>query len=806
MKKIFIIYSLFISLFSLYSQNYTLSGRITDAASGELLSYVVVQDTQSQAGALSNEYGFYSLTLPQGKHTIAFQVEGYKPYYTTLDLKQNILQNIVLQVDTLSTDSVVIKDYFTRNATSPTPSTIIIPIAQIAKMPMPGGEGDVMRALQLLPGVQFGQEGNTGLFVRGGSPDQNLVLLDEMPVYNVSHLFGFFSLFPPDAIKSVELIKGGFPAQYGGRLSSVINLQSKEGNLNTWKKSFSVGVVSSHVSVEGPIQKNKSACFISVRRTFIDAFLRAASYYTAKTEGNNASLGYYFYDAIAKYHTILSEKDRIYVSFYGGNDKYGTNIWNADSVERQKGRAGIKWGNITGSVRYNHLYNVHNFSNTIIGYTQYNYRNIQTFSAKNKDTGDTQKAEITFGSAISDIVAKHIHEFHPNEKHSLKAGVELSVKQFRPNVAIVIDKNNQSFTDTTFGNRTYYGMINGIFIEEQYRPNLRFTLTAGLRGEWFKAKEISLPTLQPRLSMRYAFSDEWTVKAAYSHIYQYLHLLSNSGAGLPTDLWVPATKNALPASSHQYVLGIYKDFWNKSISTSIEGYYKTMNQVIDYKDGSSFVIGFEDWEKKVSSGKGTAYGVEFFVHKPQGKWNGWLSYTLAWNTRQFADINGGKPYPFKYDRRHNFSIYVAKQLKNPNHSISATWMFTSGVKTTIPTDIYNIPQSAVTEGVVDEAITALNSAYYYGYTAFYAPSRNNYTLKPFHKLDIAYNMSKQRAKSVRTWSFGFYNVYARRNPYYLYFKREITVYNQVQYNTGSAHLREFSLLVFLPSVSYSLNF
>ena len=794
------IFILFFLLYTLHlqAQSYTLSGRITDAASSELLSYVVVQDTQSQAGILSNEYGFYTLTLPKGKHLIAFQVEGYRPQYISLDLQQDLIQNTALQLDTLRTDTVTIRDYFTRNASSPSPSSIIIPISQIAKMPMPGGEGDVMRALQLLPGVQFGQEGNTGLFVRGGTPDQNLVLLDEMPVYNVSHLFGFFSLFPPDALKSVELIKGGFPAQYGGRLSSVINLQSREGNLNTWKKSFSIGVISSHISVEGPIKKNKSACFISVRRTFIDAFMRAASYYTAKKEGNNASLGYYFYDAIAKYHVILGEKDRLYLSFYGGRDKNEMNRYDSDSTQRSSGKAVLTWGNLTGSVRYNHLYNARNFSNSIIGYTQYNYRNAQSFSGKNKNTGDKQQAEIAFGSAISDVIAKHTHEFHPNEKHTLKAGIEFSIKQFRPNVVLSVAKNGESLIDTSFGNNTYYGLINGVFVEEQFRPNIRFTLTAGLRGEWFKAKNISLPTLQPRLSMRYAFSDKWTMKAAYSHIYQYLHLLSNSGAGLPTDLWVPATQNALPASSHQYVLGVYKDFWNKSISTSIEGYYKTMSNVIDYKDGSSFVVGFEDWEKKVTSGKGTTYGVEFFVHKPQGRVNGWVSYTLAWNHRQFAEINNGQPFPFKYDRRHNFSAYLSTQLKNPNHSISATWMFTSGIKTTVPTDIYNIPQNAVGTGYIDEALTQLNTAYIYGYTAFYAPNRNNYTMKPFHKLDIAYNMTKQRAKSIRTWSFGIYNVYARRNPYYLYFKRA--------YFGSGAKLREYSLLVFLPSVSYALSF
>lgn len=806
MQKNIFIFLLSCYFGALFSQHQaTISGSISDSLSGETLSYVAISDTLTKAGILSNDYGFYSLSLPKGKHVLSFASIGYATKYYVIDLQKNIDLPVSLALENSHTDTVKIVDNAARNAQYTGTSSIRIPIQQIQKMPSVLGEPDVMKALQLLPGVQFGQEGTAGLYVRGGSPDQNLVLLDEMPVYNVTHLFGFFSLFSPDAIKSVELIKGGFAPEYGGRLSSVINLQTKEGNMKSWQKHAHIGFVSSGISVEGPILKDKISCFISVRRSFIDAFIRPATKIRFLQEGGIGSVGYNFYDAIVKTNVILSPKDRIYMSFYMGNDKFATNVTSQiNDTLTSKGSNRLTWGNITGSVRYQRMINPKLFANVIAGYTQYKYNT--HFEARNLSRNRfISGGSIDFLANVADYIGKQSLSYFPSPKHSIKIGMEETYKRFLPAYNFTaLDGGDSVVLDSTYQKEKFRSYTHAFYVQDEYNISAKLSMSGGLRAEYWTSEGINRFSVQPRYNIRYLFSDNFSIKGSYSLIYQYLHLLSSNGIGLPNDVWVPATAKVPAAYSHQYVLGVYKDI-AKSWYLSLEGYYKTMHNVIDYKDAATAAPSADNWQDKISAGKGLAYGLEFFAHKPEGKWNGWFSYTLAWNQRTFTDINDGKTYPFRYDRRHNVSIYVSRELGKPTRNISLTWVFVSGYKTTLPTEIYNVPSALNFYAGSYENYLFYGPNYQAGYVAGYGAGRNNFTLRPFHKLDISYQTTKKKVKSARTWAYGIYNIYGRRNPYYLYLDRGYAQIKPGDFQWVSK-LKEYSFMMWIPSVSYSVHF
>ncbi len=787
---------------SSYAQQFTISGTIKDKASQENIAYISAYDTLSNEGTLSNAYGFYTLSLPKGVHTLGFVGIGYQNYTITLDLTHDTLLNPLL-IGNQTTDSVIIKAQPTQSASSISISRIQLPVQQIQKMPSFLGEADIFKAIQLLPGITFGQEGTSGIFVRGGSPDQNLILFDEMPIYNVSHLFGFFSLFSPDAIKNIEVIKGGFPAKYGGRLSSVIEIQTKEGDMNKWHGSGHIGITSLGFSLNGPLKKEKVSCFLSFRRSMIDAFMRPASYIRILKEGGIGSIGYNFYDGIAKVNAILSPNSRLYFSFYAGRDRFSTNVKSLVDTLTYKGSTELDWGNLTTSLRYQQIISPKIFLNMIGGYSQYHYNTTLNVDLFDKSIS-IFKAKAGFYSTIRDIIGKQTISFSPNNRHQIEVGMEETYKIFVPNINIITLNNNTTQADTnTQHNSHFSNYTHSFFAEESFKPNQRFSLNIGLRGDIWQYQAKSQFFLQPRFSTRYMLNDEWSIKAGYSLINQYLHLISNSGLGQPNDIWVPSTQKIPPASSHQLVVGINKDIY-KSIYLSVEAYYKTLQNVIDYKDGNSFASNYLSWQDKVSVGKGTAYGIEFFAHKPEGKWNGWISYTLAWNQRQFADINEGKSFPFRYDRRHNISLFLSRELGKPSRNIALTWVFVSGYKTTLPTELYNVPPNLIensqqypgTFAFIDYTFTS-------GYVASYASGRNNYSLRPFHKLDISYQNTKKTKWGERTWAYGIYNVYGRRNPYYIYLQK----YKDYQHGgEWTSKLKEYSFMMWIPSVSYTVHF
>ncbi len=786
------------------------NGSIKEAGSGESLAYVRVFEATKQIGTRANTYGYFSLRLPKGNQELEFYLAGYEKEMLSLTLFSDTTLNISLSSYGVAIDTVEITA--SEALSDAGLSRLIVPIKQLAQVPMLAGEADVLKAMQLLPGVQFGKEGTTGLFIRGGSADQNLVLLDDIPIYNVSHLFGFASLFPPSSIKSAEIFKGGFPAEYGGRLSSVIKLQSKEGDLHKRKTQLSLGSITGQFTTEGPIVKGKASYFVSARSTWINAIFRPIIKQVFKKEGIDGFLSYDFYDLVGKANYNISDRDRLYVSFYTGRDKAASKLGSlaqdsTGSIEVNRNSA-LEWGNIAASLRYHKILGAKWFLKSILGYSQYTYqtaRSLETIDQRGQPT-EKNALKLSFFSSIRDLHLQQFFNYHPSSSHRLKFGLSASFKYFQPDFRLTEILTQGVKVDSVFNNDRIRSTTLVLFGEDEWQFTERLSLRGGLRLEAFKTQNFSSTSLQPRLSVQYQLSPASKLNISYSFIQQYLHLLSNSGLGLPADLWVPATASVPPAASHQVVAG-----WDSkgplNSLISIEAYYKTFSQVIEYKDGVSLFNDFDSWQNKVESGKGVAYGLEFWLRKHSGRLNGWLSYSLAWNNRQFPTINQGRSFPFKYDRRHNLSLFLSYLMKKRHKSLSLTWMYLSGFRQTVPVGIANVPYDLITDlsGGTESMIT-LQGITGFGNVLAYAPTRNNYQLRPFHKLDIAYQVKKEKKGRVRTWSYGIYNLYGRRNPYFIFFQSDLE-YNEARMEYLPVNrLAEQSFLFWIPYISWTVAF
>ncbi len=773
--------TLLIFLFTLihvisFSQKYTISGYVSDAKSQEKLIGATVFDAKSKRGTTTNTYGFFSLTLPSDSVTLYFSFIGFASQRKVFFLKENTSMNVNLIVDNeLKTVEVTAQGESIEQKSQM--STINIPIEQMKKIPALLGEVDIIKVLQLLPGVKNGGEGSTGIYVRGGGPDQNLILLDGAPIYNVSHLFGFFSTFNSDAIKSVELTKGGFPARYGGRLSSVIDINMKEGNMRRYNVEGSVGLLSSKVMIEGPIFKNKTSFIVTARRTFIDKILGPI---ISASNGGTGSFGYYFYDLNLKINHKFSDKDRVFLSFYNGLDKayFSTSSgFGADS----KASGYLKWGNTLGSARWNHLFNSRLFCNTNITYTKYQFGVGTLFEDLKNDT----KSISDYLSGINDWAIKTNFDYIPSPNHSIKFGVNATYHTFITGANQYKATGFTRDTSSRTGNPTIYASDFNLYFEDDWKINSKVRINYGLNAAGFLVQNNFYRSLQPRFSGRYLLPNNWSFKASYASMMQFIHLLANSNVGLPTDLWVPATKNIKPQQSFQGAVGLAKGFNNNMYEISVEGYYKKMKDIIDYLDGANFIGQSTDWEKKVAQGVGWSYGGEFLLQKKKGKYTGWLGYTLAWTNRQFAEINNGKIYPYKYDRRHDISFVNIYKISN-KADFALTWVYGTGNAISLPVQTYTA--ASVINNTMLGAITS--DVQYYS-------SKNNYRMAPYHRLDISINRHKKKKWGRVTWSYGVYNVYNRANPYFLYFST----------NTyGRKQLTQVSLFRFIPSVSYSFKF
>ncbi|WP_118951935.1 TonB-dependent receptor [Taibaiella helva] len=760
----------------------SLSGYIKDALSGENLIGAAVYIKETQTGVTANAYGFYSISIPAGSYSISVTYMGYDTRTQTINLIENKTLNIELQPGGKEIAEVVVsderKDEHVRGTQM---GTISLSTEQIKKLPVIFGESDILKAIQLLPGVQSAGEGNSGFYVRGGGPDQNLVLLDDAVVYNTGHLFGFFSIFNSDAIRNTTLIKGGMPANYGGRLSSVLDVSMKDGNMKEYHAEGGLGLIASRLTLEGPIVKDKGSFMLSGRRTYVD--LIAQPFLKGETKGS----GYYFYDLNLKANYILGTRDRLYLSGYFGRD-----VFRFNSSEGTF-KAHIPWGNATGTLRWNHQFNDKLFVNTTLVYNDYQF----------EFNGSQNDFDVRFHSGIRDWNGKIDFDYYTAFNHHFKFGLNYTYHRFTPNQVSGRSGETEFSPDNALKK---YAHEAGIYLLDEFDPAPWLKVNAGIRYSYFgqvgpytaydlddNGNHLDSTSYapgklikgyggwEPRLNLRFAINPLTSVKASVSRSFQYIHLVSNNGTTLPTDIWVPSTAIVQPQKSWQYSLGIFRNFFDNALETSIEVYYKDMQNQIEYRSGYT-PTSFRDPELDFVFGKGRAYGAELFINKTKGKFTGWIGYTLSWTNRVFPDLNDGERFPAKYDRRHDLSLVGSYEF-NKRWTLSGVFVFGSGNAITLPTGYYFIGQSLIQD-----------------YSKL-----NQYRIFPYHRLDLSVIYTPKGDKPAKrwkgSWAFSIYNVYNRFNPYILYVST-----NGNLINGASVKVKQVSIFPIIPSITYNFKF
>jgi hypothetical protein len=763
-------------------QRYTLSGYVKDSLSGENLISASITVNGKGKGVNSNSYGYYSITLLPGTYDINITYTGYESLHFSVDLQRDMAVNRMLVPKRTTNEEVIVygkrKDNNVRNAQM---GKIDLSISQVKSLPVVFGEVDILKTLQLLPGVRNAGEGNAGFYVRGGGPDQNLIMLDDAVVYNTGHLFGFFSIFNSDAIKNVSLIKGGIPAQYGGRLSSVLDIAMKEGNMKKLEVEGGIGLIASRLSIQGPIKKEKASFMVSARRTYIDALVKPF----VKSNSAFYGSGYYFYDLNTKVNYKFSDKDRLYLSGYFGRDVF-------DFKNNQRSfSANIPWGNATATLRWNHLFHRKLFSNTTLVFNNYNF----AFNAVQNNLA------FNVSSGIRDLTGKFDMDYYPAPQHKLRWGAQFTYHTFKPNL---VSGRTDSVDFTPNNAQRKFANEIGLYLQDEWEVSDKIQVSAGIRysgftqigefteyqrdqngnkmdstyyGKGKKVKQYGGP--EPRLTVRYSLNEETSVKASVTRNYQYIHLVSNSGSTLPTDLWIPSTLRVKPQLSWQYAAGLFKNFRKNQYETSIEVYYKQMANQIEYREG--YTPSLKDPEEEFVFGDGWSYGTELFIRKNTGRLTGWIGYTLSWTWRKFPDLNNGERYTARYDRRHDLSVVGTYEL-DPRWKLSSVFVYGTGNATTLPERFYLV------SGILTQEYSRINQ----------------YRLPSYHRLDISavYTpIPKKPHKIKSSWVFSIYNIYSRLNPYFIY-------YNQ----TGSAvdgtlkvEAKQVSLFPIIPSVTWNFK-
>lgn len=764
-----------------YSQikKYSISGYIKESGTNELLPYSNVYLPQIKNGVISNDYGFYSLLLPEGKYIIEYSFIGYETLKKEIILTENIrldaflssgfeLKEVTLTAEKKEIDQVQM-------------STLKFTSKQIIELPAIGGEKDVLKAIQLMPGVQSGSEGQSGFYVRGGTNGQNLILLDEAPVYNAQHLFGFISLFNGDALKSIDLIKGGHPARYGGRLASVLDLKMKEGDMNNYKGSLSVGLISANGTMEGPIKKDKSSFIISARKTYAEPLMKLAS-------GENLSYG--FYDLTSKLNFSLGKNDKLYLGGYFGNDA----LKNIDNDFGTNFRFG--WGNSTGTIRWNHIFGNSLFSNTSIIYSHYE------MGIKSTEKFEGSDFSFDYGSSINNYTLKLDFNYYPSLNHSIKFGTIQTKHRFVPRTLITDDKINPNANKKI--TEKIDALEGAIYAEDEWKLNSFMKGNFGLRYSYFNVTNKFYGGLEPRGSVLLSLSNSTSLKTSYNKMYQYIHLLSGTGVGFPTDIWIPATDNIKPQESNQGAFGIVHKVKNSGFDFTLEGYYKEMYNIISFKEGASFfnlnnISGNQltnaDWKNLITNGNGNSYGMELLINYKKDSFYGWIAYTLSWVKFQFDELNFGKEFWANYDRRHDLTLVGVYKL-NEKINFSANWIFKTGNAITLPLSVFDPNMHRIAtqdEFIIWEGNT--RSVFQHLIAPNYG-EKNQFRAEAYHRLDLNVQFRKEKKLGVRTWEIGLYNTYSRANPYYYFISRKD---NQIQ-------LKRKSLFPVIPNISYKYNF
>ena len=779
----------------LTAQHYTVSGYVTDASAEETMIGSTLYDSTSGSGTVTNAYGFYSLTLPKGTVNITASYVGYTSQKHNFTLSRDTVINFALHTHSELDEVTIVGNRLDLGVRGSQMSAVDIPIAQIKAVPAMFGETDVLKVLQLLPGVQSGTEGSAGLYVRGGSPDENLMLIDGVPVYNVNHMFGFFSAFNADAIKNVTLYKGSFPAHYAGRLSSVVDVRMKEGDMHHYHGNIHVGAVSSKISLEGPLWKGKTSFNISARRTYSDLITNAALWYMAHVQKDNTNYGagYYFYDLNVKVNHKFSDRDRLYISYYSGDDEMYFSFKEKDTKDYMNtAKLSWKWGNIVTAVRWNHVINPKMFLDVSTNYTQYRHRLGMGFDERDKILDESYLAELMMNSGIYDKTAKAELHYNPTPKHDMRMGMSYTHHTFRPDVMTMTEEINKEENKTKIGNPDILAHETQLYVEDNATIADAVKVNAGLNYASFTVGKKFYYALEPRLSARMLLTHNLSFKAGYAYMTQYVHLLSNSSISLPTDLWVPVTEKILPENAHQVAAGAYYEL-EGICDISLEGYYKRMSNLLEYREGSSFMTGTTSWEDKVAMGHGWSYGLEFLAQRSVGNFTGWIGYTWSKTMRQFDRegqlINAGLPFPAKYDRRHDVNITASYRF-NDRADLSATWVYATGNCGTLYTHYYE-DQPHTPEG--------------YSGTVGYFDGRNNYRLEPYHRLDLSVNFHKtfKRAPRIkRTINISVYNAYCNMNPFMVYMYEGYDWETDRNYRT----LRKVTIFPIIPSFSYGIQF
>ena len=791
------------------TRKYTISGYVKDESSFETLIGANIIDKVGGRGITTNPYGYYSITLPEGEVEMAYSYMGYTTQQHPFSLQQDTVLNIQMSSHNLLEEVVIVSDKTESGIMATHMSATDIGIAQIKNTPSVLGETDVVKTIQMLPGVQAGVEGSAGLYVRGGSPDQNLFLLDGVPVYNVDHMFGFFSIFTPEAVKKVTLFKGSFPARFGGRLSSVVDIRTNDGDMKNYHGLFSIGLLTSKIQFEGPIIKNKTSFNVSARRSYLDWLI-------APFFQSHEKVTYHFYDVNAKINHRFSDKARLYLSVYNGNDKYGYtyeddsyysgNIGYENRYEN-KDKMNTNWGNLIASARLNYIFNQKLFCNATVAYNKYqfNIKNKANTTSTNINNVSKELYESKYNSSIRDWMYQIDFDYNPIPTQNIKFGATYQRHNFHPEVSsskVLLSENDQTYQDTTYNNianKAIRAHEVSAYIEDNFNIGRNIRANVGVHLSMFNVDKKNYFSIQPRISARYQMNKHVALKASYTKMQQYIHLLTSSMISMPTDLWVPVTKNVKPMSAHQYSIGGYY-VGLKGWELSIEGYYKHMNNVLEYKEGSSFFGSSAGWENKVESGKGRSMGVEFMLQKLSGNTTGWIAYTLAKSDRKFAvgGINNGERFPFKYDNRHAIDFVVNHKFSD-RIDISGSWMFITGGTISVAREV---------TGVLRPGNDHISTEEYF-------KQRNNYRLPASHRLNLGINFRKKTKRGERIWNISVYNMYNAMNPSIIYSDNTSEYHYQIEspsgeiiniYEPGKRRLTKLTILPFIPSASYTFKF
>ncbi len=745
----------------IYGQGkFTISGVISDAESGEALIGANIYYSAQSVGTVTNNYGFFSLTLPKNDSlVIVISHLGFEPQVKSLRLYENIDLSTKLTPGKINLDELVIFGNTPNEHIDGVQMGVVnVPLRNISEIPSLLGEADVLKLIQLMPGVQFGNEGTTGFYVRGGNADQNLVQLDEAVVYNPNHLLGVVSTFNPRMLKSATLIKGGFPAQYGGRLSSILDLTMKEGNNQEYHVEGGIGIVSANLTLEGPIKKDVASFIVSGRRTYLDALITPFL-----PKGNESN--YNFHDVNAKLNWKINSKDRLYLSFYQGKDK--ARLKSGDGINYT-----ILFGNTTGTFRWNHIFGPKLFVNTSVIYNKYD----QDVSAI-QDNFFSQTI-----TRLEDVNGKAEFQYFPSPSHSIRFGAHyirhhfLSGGKSEAESGLNQNINRQGIPSKDLNEYAFY-------VNDEIKFSQKVTASLGVRFPGLISSEVSYNYVEPRASIKLTTGARSSIKASYTQMNQFLHQIPSSTASVPTDIWIPSTGRTKPQRSAQYALGYFRKF-KPDLDFSIEGYYKDMDNLVLFPEGNQLVENFAV-DTALVYGKGWSYGAELFLRKNKGPFTGWISYTLSWSWRQFDDLNFGEKFPFRYDRRHALNVVGTYKL-NDRWKLSGAFIFNTGIAYTLP---------------VGRFPSVLGPSLFEG-NYFVYENRNNQRLGAYHRLDISAIRRKEGTlwgrPFISEWVFGIYNLYSRQNPYFVYLK--------VDPVTDKPEAIQVTLLPIIPSVSYNFKF